>query len=86
MSRVLITGSNSGFGKLAALSLARLGHEVIATMRTPSKGAALLEEAEAEGLTIEIRTLDVTDPASVDAASRWAVAGCSVASSVSCAT
>ena len=68
MSRVLITGSNSGFGKLAALSLARLGHDVIATMRTPAKGADLVAEAEHEGLHIEIRTLDVLDSASVDAA------------------
>lgn len=68
MSRVLITGSNSGFGKLAALSLARLGHDVIATMRRVEKGAALAAEAEAEGLRLEIRSLDVLDPTSVDAA------------------
>ena len=38
MTNILITGSNSGFGRLAALSLARKGHRVIATMRTVSKG------------------------------------------------
>ncbi|MBT5207474.1 MAG: hypothetical protein P8K65_09755 [Acidimicrobiales bacterium] len=41
MATILITGSNSGFGRLAALALARGGHDVIATMRTPSKGEDL---------------------------------------------
>ena len=65
MTRILITGSNSGFGKLAALSLARQGHDVIATMRTLAKGDDLRATAEAENLPIEIRRLDVSDPASV---------------------
>ena len=67
MTRILITGSNSGFGKLAALSLARQGHEVIATMRTLAKGDDLQSTAEAENLPIEIRRLDVGDPVSVAA-------------------
>jgi NAD(P)-dependent dehydrogenase (short-subunit alcohol dehydrogenase family) len=41
MATILVTGSNSGFGRLAALSLARGGHDVIATMRTPLKGEDL---------------------------------------------
>jgi len=65
MTRILITGSNSGFGKLAALSLARLGHDVIATMCTPAKGDDLRATAKAENLPVEIRRLDVSDPASV---------------------
>ena len=68
MARILITGSNSGFGLLAALTLARQGHDVIATMRHPGKSGDLDAAAEAEGLTIEKRTLDVNDPAAVDAA------------------
>jgi NAD(P)-dependent dehydrogenase (short-subunit alcohol dehydrogenase family) len=68
MTRILITGSNSGFGKLAALSFARGGHDVIATMRTVEKGDELRRTAEAEGLPIEIRRLDVCDPASVSEA------------------
>ena len=66
MSTILITGSNSGFGKLAALSLARDGHRVIATMRNLAKGDGL--RAASEGLDVDIRHLDVCDPASIDAA------------------
>ena len=65
MPRILITGSNSGFGKLAALTLARAGHDVIATMRTVAKGDDLRSIADAEGLAMEIRRLDVCDQASV---------------------
>ena len=68
MTRILITGSNSGFGRLSTLALAHEGHDVIATMRTVAKGEALLADCAAEGLTIEVRHLDVCDPASVEAA------------------
>ena len=59
---VLITGSNTGFGKLAALSLARKGEKVIATMRDLSKGDDIRRVAKEEELPIEIRKLDVCDP------------------------
>jgi NAD(P)-dependent dehydrogenase (short-subunit alcohol dehydrogenase family) len=65
MARILITGSNSGFGELAALSLARQGHDVVATMRNLDKGERLRSTADAEGLPLEIRRLDVVDPDSV---------------------
>jgi NAD(P)-dependent dehydrogenase (short-subunit alcohol dehydrogenase family) len=68
MSRILITGTNSGFGMLTTLTLARAGHDVVATMRTPAKGDGLREVVEAEGLPVEIRTLDVGDAASISAA------------------
>lgn len=66
MARILITGSNSGFGRLAALTLARDGHGVIATMRNPANADDLL--AEAADLDLEVRTLDVCDADSVAAA------------------
>lgn len=66
--KVLITGSNSGFGLLSALTFARRGTPVVATMRNLDKGAALRDAAAKEGLPIEIRRLDVTDEASVAAA------------------
>ncbi|MBK5288778.1 MAG: SDR family oxidoreductase [Acidimicrobiia bacterium] len=68
MPRILITGSNSGFGRLATMTLARAGHDVIATMRNVAKGDLLLADCAAEGLEIEVRHLDVCDLASVDAA------------------
>jgi NAD(P)-dependent dehydrogenase (short-subunit alcohol dehydrogenase family) len=65
MARILITGSNSGFGELAALTFARRGHDVVATMRNLAKGAALRATAADEALPIEIRHLDVCDDESV---------------------
>jgi NAD(P)-dependent dehydrogenase (short-subunit alcohol dehydrogenase family) len=63
--KVLITGSNSGFGLLTALGFARSGHEVVATMRNTDKGEALRAVATAEQLPIEVRQLDVTDAESI---------------------
>ena len=68
MARILITGSNSGFGLLSTLTLARQGHDVVATMRNPAKSDALDEAVATEGLSVTKRTLDVADQASVDAA------------------
>ncbi|MEM8705173.1 MAG: SDR family oxidoreductase [Actinomycetota bacterium] len=68
MARILITGSNSGFGLLSTLTLARQGHDLIATMRNPARSTALTQACDAEGLAVEIRRLDVCNQASVDAA------------------
>ena len=57
---ILITGTNTGFGKLAALSLAREGKKVIATMRDPNKGDDIRRVANEEGLSIEIRAVSYT--------------------------
>ncbi|MEM9516916.1 MAG: SDR family oxidoreductase [Actinomycetota bacterium] len=67
MARILITGSNSGFGLLTAVSLAKDGHDVIATMRDTSKGDDL--RTQSGGLTgsVEIRQLDVGDADSIAA-------------------
>jgi NAD(P)-dependent dehydrogenase (short-subunit alcohol dehydrogenase family) len=75
MSRkvVLITGSSTGFGRLAAEKLARRGHAVYATMRgvagaNAGAAAELTALAEAEGLTLVPLELDVTDAAGVERA------------------
>ena len=54
MARILVTGSNSGFGLLSALTLARQGHDVIATMRDPGKSADLESAAAADGLDLSL--------------------------------
>ena len=67
---ILITGSSSGFGRLAAESLARRSHIVYASMRgVDGKNAAKAEElrriAKDENLALYPLELDVTDDRSV---------------------
>ncbi|MFG2907312.1 SDR family oxidoreductase [Kitasatospora sp. NPDC048286] len=64
---VLITGTSSGIGLATAVAAARGGWHVIATMRNTAKAGALLAAAEQAGVTVDVRALDVTDPASVEA-------------------
>lgn len=60
MAVVIITGSNSGFGLQGALAFARHGDTVYATMRDVAKAERLRQAADAEHLSIHIKTLDVT--------------------------
>src|SRR3954469_5339418 len=68
MAVVLITGCSSGIGLEAALAFARKGDTVYASMRNPAKATRLREQASAEGLTVEVVTLDVNDEGSVASA------------------
>lgn len=68
MAVVLITGCSSGIGLETALAFARRGDTTYASMRNPSKADALQSRADAEGLTVHVVTLDVTDDESVAAA------------------
>lgn len=68
MAVVLITGSSTGFGKLAAVSFAKRGDSVFATMRDPGKAGELLDEASRAGVSVTVVPLDVTRQATVDAA------------------
>ena len=72
MKNVLITGASNGFGYLTALTLARKGYKVWATMRDSNgknkeKREALVSIANSENIAISIADLDVTSDASVSA-------------------
>ncbi len=64
---VLITGTSSGIGLATAVAAAQSGWHVIATMRDTTKAGALRAAAEEAGVTVDVRALDVTDPASIEA-------------------
>jgi NAD(P)-dependent dehydrogenase (short-subunit alcohol dehydrogenase family) len=65
MSVVLISGANSGIGRLCALAFARAGHAVAAGSRSAERATELARSAAAESLPLHVVRLDVTDPASV---------------------
>src|SRR5579872_462030 len=70
---ILVTGSNSGFGRLIVETLARQGYRVFAGMRAAAgKNAPPAEElralAQREQLALHLVEIDVTDDASVEQA------------------
>ncbi|MEE4153975.1 MAG: SDR family oxidoreductase [Erythrobacter sp.] len=66
---VLITGTSSGFGRLAAEHFARAGAKVFATMRNLPRpeGAELEALAKAEGLELHVIEIDVLSQEQIDA-------------------
>jgi len=56
----LVTGAGRGIGRAVAVELARRGFDVVATMRDPSHGAGLADEAGA-GSRLTVERLDVND-------------------------
>src|SRR5258708_13535756 len=72
---ILVTGSNSGFGRLMVETLARRGYIVFAGMRAiAGRNAPAADErralAEREQLALRSVELDITDDASVEQAIR----------------
>jgi NAD(P)-dependent dehydrogenase (short-subunit alcohol dehydrogenase family) len=65
MFRIVITGTSRGIGLATALELARAGHQVVATMRSPAGSPELGEQAAKEKLPIRIETMDVDSDESV---------------------
>lgn len=68
---VLVTGTNSGFGRLTARTLAAAGHRVHATMReidgrNREAAGELRAWAAAHGADLEVLPLDVTDDEQVE--------------------
>jgi len=69
---ILITGAGSGFGKGAALGMAKNGHSIIATTQVSSQVTPLREEAAALGLkNFRVERLDLTDPYDIKQAQGW---------------
>jgi NAD(P)-dependent dehydrogenase (short-subunit alcohol dehydrogenase family) len=64
---LLVSGTSSGIGLATAVAAAGAGFRTVATLRTPSSGDALRSAATEAGVELDIRTLDVTDAASVEA-------------------
>jgi NAD(P)-dependent dehydrogenase (short-subunit alcohol dehydrogenase family) len=70
---VAITGASSGFGRLAAIALARAGHIVVAGMRATTSrnaraAASLAALSARDGIALSTVDMDVQDQASVDIA------------------
>ena len=66
MPMALVTGTSTGIGLATAVTLARAGHKVYATMRNPAKGAGEITSiAEAERLPLTVLPLDVDSDQSV---------------------
>ena len=65
---VLITGATAGIGRTTALHLARLGHHVIASGRKEAELTKLATEGMAQGVKLDVISLDVTSSESIAAA------------------
>ena len=66
MATIVVTGASRGIGFATALTLARAGHSVYATMRNPAGGPQLAETARQESLPIHIVAMDVDSDSSVE--------------------
>ena len=64
---VIVTGTSTGIGLETAVLLASSGWRVIATMRNLAKSDALRQHAEAAGVDLDVRHLDVVSDESVAA-------------------
>ena len=65
MASVLVTGASRGIGLATCVSLARAGHQVLGTMRSPEGAPELVRIAERESLPIKVSSLDVNSDESV---------------------
>jgi NAD(P)-dependent dehydrogenase (short-subunit alcohol dehydrogenase family) len=69
MKNIIITGSSSGFGLLAAKTFADKGYKVFATMRNPEgKNTSTKAELEGHSANITVVDMDVTNDAAVQKA------------------
>jgi len=72
---IFVTGTNSGFGRLITLTLAKKGHQVFATMRDAAgrNAAAAAELVKEGGANVHVLDMTPTDDASVNKAMAEAI-------------
>ncbi|WP_338779813.1 SDR family oxidoreductase [Metabacillus sp. FJAT-52054] len=58
---IFITGAGTGLGRGAALGLAKKGHRVIAATEITAQKTDLMQEAQSQGLDMEVFKLDITN-------------------------
>lgn len=73
MTRVLITGSGTGFGYEAAMRLAEKGFDVIAAVEIWAQVQTLKRQAAERGVELQVEKLDVTDAGDRKKALTWDV-------------
>lgn len=73
---ILITGANTGIGRVTAIELGRRGARMVLAGRSEERTRPVLDELKAAGVETEFLALDLGDLASVkEAASRYLDAG-----------
>jgi NAD(P)-dependent dehydrogenase (short-subunit alcohol dehydrogenase family) len=65
MKTVLVTGASSGVGLATAIAAAGAGFTTLGTVRRPDGDLALREAAEKAGVSVDVVSLELTDPESV---------------------
>ena len=72
--RILISGAGSGFGELAAIGLAKAGHDVIVGAQIWPQVTQLRLKADGLGLkTLRVEKLDILDSYDIHNASKWEI-------------
>lgn len=67
----VVTGANRGIGLEVTRQLAEKGWQVAACCRDINKGAAALKPLQDQGLSVELRKLDVTRNSDCQALAKW---------------